>query len=70
MTITTEAKESARYSQATQTKANAIARAAGYGKATHIVHGEAQGVIHHEPYGYRKLTTGEYVSNAYRNNFG
>ena len=70
MEIIIQAKESAHYNRATQRKANAIARAAGYGKATHIIYGDTEGVIHHTPYGYRKSTTGEYVPNAYRSNFG
>jgi hypothetical protein len=41
-----------------QKEANRIARQAGYGVAEHIA------------YGYRKYTTGEYVSNAYRSSFG
>ena len=51
-------------------KANAIARANGYGAATTVLLGDRDAVIDHTPYGYRKHTTGEYVSNAYRRNFG
>ncbi len=53
-------------------RANSIARKAGYGKATHIIfqiEGE-ETVISHTHYGYRKYSTGEYVPNAYRANFG
>lgn len=53
-----------------QKRANIIARRAGYGSATTIIYGDANKVISHTPYGYRKRTTGEYVSNSYRNKFG
>ena len=53
-----------------QKRANQIARAAGYGSATSIIYGDANKVVSHTPYGYRKKSTGEYVSNAYRNKFG
>lgn len=53
-----------------QKKANSIARKAGYGSATEIVFGEEDKVISHTSFGYRKYTTGEYVSNKYRSNFG
>lgn len=51
-------------------KANRIARQEGYGKATQIVIGTQNRVLSHISYGYRKITTGEYVPNAYRANFG
>lgn len=51
-------------------KANAIARRAGYGRATRIILGLQNRVLHHVHYGYRKVTTGEYVPKAYLNNFG
>ena len=51
-------------------KANIIARQAGYGWATKIIEGNQDRVVSHVDYGYRKNTTGEYVPNAYRNNFG
>ena len=51
-------------------RANAIARQAGHGAATRIVLGPEDAVIDHTSYGYRKFTTGEYVSNAYRAKFG
>lgn len=53
-----------------QLKANIIARKAGYGTATAIVLGDENKVVSHVPYGWRKYSTGEYVPNAYRNNFG
>jgi hypothetical protein len=54
-----------------QLAANRIARKAGYGKATKIVHaGGEPRVISHTKYGYRKTTTGQYVPNSYRNHFG
>jgi len=53
-----------------QKEANRIARQAGYGVADHIVIGDMIGVKEHIAYGYRKYTTGEYVSNAYRSSFG
>lgn len=51
-------------------RANKIARAAGYGRATQIVFGSEEKVLRHVRYGYCKNTTGEYVSNAYRHHFG
>jgi len=54
----------------TQRKANVIARTAGYGTATEIVFGDEDKVVSHTSYGYRKNTTGEYVPNSYRSNFG
>lgn len=53
-----------------QQVANSIARAAGYGRATEIVAHGFVGVVSRTPYGYRKWTTGEYVPNSYRRNFG
>jgi len=53
-----------------QRKANCVARAAHYGRADSIVFGAQDQVIRHIPYGYRKNTTGEYVSHAYRSHFG
>lgn len=53
-----------------QKRANSIARKHGYGRATFIVIGPDDKVISHTRYGYRKYTTGEYVSSAYRKNFG
>ena len=53
-----------------QKRANSVARRAGYGSATSIIIGDGDKVISHTPYGYRKRTTGEYVSNSYRNKFG
>ena len=53
-----------------QTEANKIARQAGHGVADHIVVGDIAGVVKHIAYGYRKYTTGEYVSNKYRSCFG
>lgn len=51
-------------------KANSIARKHGYGVATEIIFGDKDKVVSHTRYGYRKYTTGEYVPNKYRNNFG
>ena len=53
-----------------QRHANRIARSRGYGRANKIVWGSEDKVLAHTQYGYRKRTTGEYVSNAYRNKFG
>lgn len=55
-----------------QTRANQIARKAGFQKATEIVMIDAgtDHVVSRIPYGYRKATTGEYVTNAYRQHFG
>jgi len=53
-----------------QKQANIIARKSGYNCATKIVAGNEDKTISHINYGYRKYTTGEYVSNAYRNHFG
>jgi len=50
--------------------ANKIARKNGYLRATKIVFGNRNGMIGHVKYGYRKKSNGEYVSNAYRRNFG
>lgn len=53
-----------------QTRANRIARNNGYGSATSVILGKQDRIVNHTPYGYRKCTTGEYVPNAYRANFG
>jgi len=54
-----------------QKRANIVARLSGYGTATKIVYGLGPArVLGHVRYGYRKNTTDEYVSSAYRNNFG
>lgn len=53
-----------------QRRANAIARAAGHGKATEIVFTGQNAVISHTPYGWRKYSTGQYVGNTYRTKFG
>ena len=53
-----------------QKRANIIARRAGFGSATSIIYGDEDKVVSHTSYGYRKRTTGEYVSNSYRNKFG
>jgi hypothetical protein len=53
-----------------QKKANIVARRAGYQKATKIVFTGENKVISRTNGGYRKYTTGEYVSNAYRTKFG
>jgi hypothetical protein len=53
-----------------QKSANIIARAKGYHRATTIIYGGEDRVVSAASCGYRKFTTGEYVSNAYRANFG
>lgn len=53
-----------------QRQANAIARQHGHGTATEVRLGKEDRVVSHIRYGYRKCTTGQYVPNAYRNNFG
>jgi hypothetical protein len=50
--------------------ANKISRRNGYSKATAIVRGTANKVISRVNPGYRKYTSGEYVSAAYRKHFG
>jgi hypothetical protein len=49
---------------------NQIARTARMNHATTITVGDDSRVLSTTPYGYRKYTTGEYVSNKYRANFG
>lgn len=51
-------------------QANRIARHYGYGRATDVVFGVCDGFVKHVKYGYRKYSTGEYVSNSYRYHFG
>ena len=56
-----------------QQRANSVARANGYGSATTILFEEnakKDYVKKHIHFDYRKHTTGEYVSIAYRANFG
>lgn len=53
-----------------QQRANSIARQNGYGRATSYIFGVEDKVISHTRYGYRKTSNGQYVPNAYRNNFG
>lgn len=50
--------------------ANTIARRAGYGLGDIIVVGDKNCVISHVRYGYRKITTKQYVPNKYLANFG
>jgi len=53
--------------------ANSFARQHGYGIATEVIvdnEVKAPYILERVEYGWRKNTTGEYVSNAYRNNFG
>lgn len=45
--------------------ANAVARRNGHGRADNIFVGEDDKVLAHVPYGYRKNTTGQYVTNSY-----
>jgi len=60
------------YEEKIVTMANSIARKFGYNTATTILFGNVKEpkIIHRTHYGYRKYTTGEYVSKAYRNHFG
>ncbi len=53
-----------------QYKANVIARRSGYHHATTVLLGKEDKIVSRVEPGYRKRTTGEYVCNAYRNNFG
>jgi len=56
-----------------QKLANSFARKNGYGKATKITISETAtelAIGETVSYGYRKHTTDEYVSNAYRTKFG
>ncbi len=57
-------------SQIAQKQANVVARQNGFGRATKIFIGNCDKIIKHISYGYRKNTTGEYVCNKYRANFG
>ena len=50
--------------------AHQIARKYGTTKATKIIVGDDSQVLRYVQPGYYKYTTGERVSNAYRNNFG
>jgi len=51
-------------------KANIIARQSGFNRATKIISGVENKVVESKSFGYRKFTTGEYVTNKYRANFG
>ena len=53
-----------------QKRANSIARKYGAGRATQIIVGDVDRVLSHTRCGYRKYTTGEYVSSGYRAKFG
>lgn len=53
-----------------QTRANSVARKGRCGYANEIVIGTRREVVKHIRYGFRKYTTGEYVPNKYRANFG
>ncbi len=53
-----------------QKLANTIARKAGFGNATEIIHGTENKIVSHVSYGYRKITTGQYVPNSYLTHFG
>ena len=50
--------------------ANSIARKNGFGRATKVIRCGVSGFVDGRKCGYRKFTTGEYVSNAYRAKFG
>lgn len=57
--------------QEQQRLANSVARAYGFGRATaFLISSEPDRVLLRIRPGYVKNTTGEHVSNAYRNNFG
>jgi hypothetical protein len=47
-----------------------FARKKGYNSVTSIVISTDNKILEHTKFGYRKYTTGEYVSNAYRDKFG
>jgi len=55
-----------------QKLANSIARKSGYGLATEVIFGNCKEpkIIERVQYGYRKITTGEYVPKKYLANFG
>ena len=50
--------------------ANAVARSEGFQRATEIRPGPETKILDYTRFGYRKYTTGQYVPNAYLNNFG
>ena len=57
--------------RAIEKRANAFARKAGYWKATDIIFStDEDKIVSHTRPGYRKITTDQYVPNAYINNFG
>ena len=51
-------------------RANSVARKNGHSIATHVDIGTEDKLVERVHFGYRKYTTGEYVSSAYRRNFG
>jgi hypothetical protein len=53
-----------------QLRANRVARQNGWGRATEVILGTQDRILRTCDYGYRKNTTNEYVSAAYRANFG
>lgn len=53
-----------------QKRANIVARASGFGRATEFVYGAKDKVLRATACGYRKKTTGEYVGINYRRAFG
>lgn len=53
-----------------QLQANRLARKHGFGRATKIKLGKKNRIVDFTHFGHRKYTTGEYVPNAYLNNFG
>jgi len=55
-----------------QKLANSIARKSGYGSATEVIFGNCKEpkIIERVTYGYRKITTGEYVPKKYLAHFG
>ena len=50
--------------------ANQIARRYGHSKATKVILGYQSRILESVSFGYRKITTGEYVPNKYLRNFG
>ncbi len=73
-TTTEDVMTKLNYANATRTQqrqANSVLRRARTGSiATTIILGSVDRVVEKIRYGYRKYTTGEYVSMAYRNKFG
>ena len=58
------------YEERIQMKGNKVARSYGCGFATKVMIGKENKLLKRTEPGYRKKTTGEYVSKAYLKNFG